>query len=81
MTNLPIFKITKVRTALKAAGGATKFAKTFKRVYDAQRRAKVPFKTAVSRAVKRAAKKAGPEAQQTLIELFNLGNVYSACFE
>ena len=81
VTNLPIFKITKVRTALKAAGGATKVAKTFKRVYDAQRRAKVPFKTAVSRAVKRAAKKAGPEAQQTLIELFNLGNVYSACFE
>ncbi|WP_197077795.1 hypothetical protein [Actinobaculum suis] len=81
VTNLPIFKITKIRTALKAAGGATKFVKTFKRVYDAQRKAKVSFKTAVSRAVKRAAKKAGPEAQQTLIELFNLGNVYSACFE
>lgn len=81
VTNLPIFKITKVRTALKAADGATKFVKTFKRVCDAQRRAKVPFKTAVSRAVRRAAKKAGPEAQQTLIELFNLGNVYSACFE
>lgn len=81
VTNLPIFKITKIRTALKAAGGVTKFVKTFKRVYDAQRRAKVPFKTAVSRAVRRAAKKAGPKAQRTLIELFNLGIVYDACFE
>lgn len=81
VTNLPVFKITKIRTALKAAGGATTFVKNFKRVYDAQRKAKASFSTAVSRGVKEAAKAAGPEAQQLLIELFNLGSVYSACFE
>lgn len=81
VTNLPVFKVTKIRTALKAAGGATTFVKNFKRVYDAQRAAKASFKTAVTAGVKDAAKAAGPEAQQFLIELFNLGNIYSACFE
>lgn len=81
VTNLPVFKVTKIRTALKAAGGATTFVKNFKRAYDAQRNANASFNTAVSRGVKEAAKTAGPEAQQLLIELFNLGNVYSACFE
>ncbi len=81
VTNLPVFKITKIRAALKAAGGATTFVKNFKRVYEAQRRAKASFSTAFSRGVKQAAKAAAPEAQQLLIEVFNLGNVYSACFE
>ncbi len=81
VTNLPVFKITKIRTALKAAGGATTFVKNFMRIYDAQRKAKASFTAAVSQGVKQAAKAAAPEAQQLLIELFNLGNVYSACFE
>lgn len=81
VTNLPVFKIAKIRSALKAAGGATTFVKTFKRVYDAQRKAKASFKVAVSQGVKQAAKAAGPEAQGFIIELFNMGVVYDACFE
>lgn len=42
---------------------------------------KASFSTAVSRGVKGVAKATGPEVQQLLIELFNLRNVYSACYE
>ena len=81
VTSLPAFKVARIRKALKQAGGATTFVKTFKRVYDEQRSRGVDFANAVQEGVNAGAHMAAPEAKQALLDLFNLGNLYSACFE
>jgi len=78
---IPIAKIAKVKSALKAAGGATKFVKTLIPAYKAAREAGKNKANAVKTAVNKAAKNASPEAKRALLEFFNIGNVYSACFE
>ncbi|MGG5179657.1 hypothetical protein ACQYAC_10050 [Bacillus sp. MM09(2025)] len=78
---IPIAKIAKVKSAIKAAGGATKFVKTLIPAYKAARQSGKSKRNAVKIAVNKAAKKASPEAKRALLEFFNIGNVYSACFE
>ncbi|UYO35237.1 hypothetical protein NF868_14480 [Bacillus zhangzhouensis] len=75
---IPIAKIAKVKSAIKAAGGATK---TLIPAYKAARQAGESKWNAVKAAVNKAAKNASPEAKRALLEFFNIGNVYSACFE
>ncbi|MEV2336865.1 hypothetical protein ABNB63_17820 [Paenibacillus larvae] len=81
-TNLiPFAKIAKIKAAIKAAGGATTFVKTLMSAYKAAKNAGKATWDAVKIAVSKAGEKAGPEATRALIKLFNVGNVYSACFE
>lgn len=82
LTNaLPITKIAKVRDAIRAAGGARTFANSLISNYDLYRSAGYARNTAVNRAVRNAASDAGPETRRALLDFFNVGNVYSACFE
>jgi hypothetical protein len=82
LTNaIPIAKISKVRDAIRAAGGARTFANSLITNYDLYRSAGYARNTAVNRAVRRAASDAGPETRRALLDFFNIGNVYSACFE
>jgi len=82
VTNLiPITKIAKIKAAIKAAGGTTTFVKALIPAYKAARAAKKTKIQSIKAAINKAAKKASPEAKRALLDLFNLGNVYSSCFE
>ncbi|MCY9512049.1 hypothetical protein M5W68_00225 [Paenibacillus larvae] len=74
-------KSPKLKLQIKAAGGATTFVKTLMSAYKAAKNAGKATWDAVKIAVSKAGEKAGPEATRALIELFNVRNVYSACFE
>jgi hypothetical protein len=78
---IPFAKIAKVKTAIKAAGGATTFAKTLISTYKSARSAGATKGAAVKKGVQEAGKASAPEVQRALLEFFNVGNVYSACFE
>ncbi|MEC1693693.1 hypothetical protein P9E05_19970 [Bacillus mojavensis] len=78
---IPIAKVAKIKSAIKAAGGATKFVKALIPAYKAARRMGKSKYNSVKVAVSKAAKKASPEAKRALIDLFNLGSIYSSCFE
>ncbi|WP_025026065.1 hypothetical protein [Caldalkalibacillus mannanilyticus] len=82
LTNvIPIAKLAKVKDALKAAGGATTFVRALLTNYDLYRSAGYAKKTAIQRAINKAASEAGPEIRRALLDFFNVGSVYSACFE
>jgi len=77
----PIAKITKLKSIIKTAGGATTFTKTLIKSYNSARKFKATKSAAIKIAVKAAAKKSGPDTVAAVIEIFNVGSVYSACFE
>lgn len=82
LTNaIPFTKIAKVKDAVKAAGGATTFVRTLISTYNTARDDGSSVGNAIQQGVNAAASAAGPEARRALLDLFNLGNVYSACFE
>lgn len=74
-------KLLKVKSAIKAAGGATTFVKTLISTYKAARAAKATKQAAISKGINAAAKAAGPEAKAALLDFFYIGSIYSACFE
>lgn len=77
----PISKITKLKSVIKTAGGATTFAKTLVKSYNSARKFKATKSAAIKIAVKTAAKKSGPDTVAAVIEIFNVGSIYGACFE
>lgn len=77
----PISKITKLKSVIKTAGGATTFAKTLVKSYNSARKFKATKSAAIKIAVKAAAKKSGPDTVAAVIEIFNVGSIYGACFE
>lgn len=77
----PIAKITKLKSIIKTAGGATTFAKTLVSSYNSARKFKATKSAAIKIAVKTAGKKSGPDIVASVIEIFNVGSIYSACFE
>ncbi|WP_437568679.1 hypothetical protein [Sorangium sp. So ce542] len=79
--NLPVLKILKIRTVLKAVGGAGKFTRAAVKLYKRFKARGYTSQKAMKRAVATASRHAGPEAKQFLIDLFSLGAVFSACFE
>lgn len=82
LTNaIPFTKLAKVKSAIKSAGGATTFVKSLVPAYKSARKAGSSKSAAVKKAVNKAASNAGPETKRALLDLFNLGNVYSSCFE
>lgn len=81
LTNvIPWAKLAKVKDAIKAAGGATTFVKTLIPAYKEARK-KNSKAQSVKIAVNKAGAKAGPEVRRALLDFFNVGNVYSSCFE
>lgn len=76
-----ITKLTKIKSALQALGGAKTFVNKLIPAYNAARASGQSKKAAATSAVKKAASAAGPEAKQALLEFFALGSIYSACFE
>lgn len=78
---LPYLKIVKIRAAIRAAGGTRTFVSMFLSTYRWARSRGYSRYFAIRLGIRRAARASGPEAQQALLELFYLGQVYSACFE
>lgn len=77
---LGFLKILKIRAALKAAGGAKKFASTVIKAYKKFKRAGKSSRDAVRAAVAEAGGKGGGEAVKALLEFFSINAVLSACF-
>ncbi len=82
VTNVfPIAKITKLKSVIKTAGGATTFAKTLISSYNSAGKFKATKSAAIKIAVKTAAKKSGPDTIAAVLEIFNVGAIYGSCFE
>ncbi|GAB6170077.1 hypothetical protein JCM1393_25370 [Clostridium carnis] len=78
LVNFTPAKLAKVKSVLKAVGGATKFVNKTVGLYNKFKAAKGKL-AAAKAAVSGAA--AGVSGRDILLELFSLGGVYSACFE
>lgn len=77
--SLPPAKILKLKQTFKAAGGATKFFKTFKPAYDKARNSGKSYADAVGEGAKVAGGESWPEIQQALLDFFAVGAVAGAC--
>lgn len=77
--SLPPAKILKLKQTFKAAGGAIKFFKKFKPVYDKARNSGKSYRDAVGEGAKVAGGESWPEIQQALLDFFAVGAVAGAC--
>lgn len=74
-------KITKIKDAIKAAGGTVKFVTKVLETYKVAKGMGLSTMEAIKMGVQDAAKTAGKEVISALIGIFGVGEVYSACFE
>lgn len=79
VVNFTPAKIVKIKSALKAVGGATKFVKSLKPYYKMSREDKLSKTASLKQAVKLAAGDAGPDAKEALLDLFGVSAVIGAC--
>lgn len=77
--NLTPAKAVKIRSLIKAGGGAVTFARTFKSAYDSARATGLTRSSAMNAAANRAASAAGPETRTALLEFFAISSVAAAC--
>lgn len=78
---LPIAKITKIKNALKAVGGTSRFVKNLMAHYKFNRNRGWSRSKSYDDAFDRATKAYGPEIKRELGALFGITAVYGACFE
>lgn len=76
---IPATKILKLKKAIDALGGATKFAKAFYSSYKLYRSYGNSKTTAVSRAVKSISKNLKTDLQFALMDFFNINNIIANC--
>ncbi|MCY7484185.1 hypothetical protein [Paenibacillus alvei] len=74
-------KITKIKDAIKAAGGTVKFVTKVLETYKVAKGMGLSTTEAIKMGVQDAANTAGKEVISALIGIFGVGEVYSACFE
>ncbi|KKE79932.1 hypothetical protein WH51_04810 [Bacilli bacterium VT-13-104] len=72
-------KITKIKSAIKAAGGATKFVKKAKSLYDSYRKAGYKKTLAFNKAIDGAAGKASTEVKDAIKDFFGITGLLAAC--
>ena len=77
---LPVFKILKIRKAIRAFGGVWKFVKDIYAFYRAARRNGASRWGAVKVAAARADDIAGGGVYDALLDLFSLTPVFNNCF-
>ncbi|SFX31013.1 hypothetical protein SAMN04487866_10463 [Thermoactinomyces sp. DSM 45891] len=78
-TGIPFTKILKVKQALSALGGATKFAKQFYKTYKLYRGYGNSVKTATTRAINSIGKNLRADMKDALLDFFNINNVIANC--
>ncbi|MBT1018079.1 hypothetical protein KJY77_02850 [Canibacter sp. lx-72] len=79
ITNFTPAKILKVKSAIKAVGGAIPFVKTAWNIYKKARAAKMSKSAALKQAINGGAKAAGSDVKKALLELFGITAVMAAC--
>ncbi|PCK17710.1 hypothetical protein CEY02_19475 [Bacillus pumilus] len=78
---LPVFKITKVKKALQAAGGTYKFVSKLIRDYNSFRKLGYTRSKSYDMAFDYAKRYYGKETVATLLAIFNISAVKGACFD
>lgn len=79
VTNLTPAKLTKVKSAIKSVGGATKFVKAMKPLYKQAKKQGLKKGAAVKQAAKGTAKKAGPDTKEALLDFFGANVIIGSC--
>ncbi|WP_240463665.1 hypothetical protein [Paenibacillus apiarius] len=74
-------KITKIKDAIKAAGGTVKFVNKVLETYKVAKGMGIGTMEAIKMGLQDAAKTAGKEVITALMGIFGVGSVYSSCFE
>lgn len=77
---LAIGKILKIKAAIKAAGGAKKFATKVIKQFKKYKEKGDSNKEAIKKAIDDAAEGAGSDTVKALLEFFSINAVLSACF-